>query len=151
MRIVIRISNQPPVVIYLLWNWSLDLKKQYSSKSRKNLLHLEGQVADFNERQRLRPILSVSVDTMQSLPHPARQNGDFGRNFTYFPLIFRWWYPIRRFSAHMFTDSSYFHLFPPFFHLKWYPILVMNSKHGTPSAIFHFSTHMFTEFRLFSA
>ena len=53
--------------------------------------------------------------------YPARQNGDFGQNFhlfsAHFPPIFCRWYPIHRFSAHMFMDYSYFCLFPPIFRL----------------------------------
>ena len=46
--------------------------------------------------------------------YPASQNGDFWRNFAYFPLIptiFCLWYPICRFSAHMFTEIAYIRLF----------------------------------------
>ena len=100
---------------------------------------------------------------------PARQNGNFGRNFhlfsAHFPPIFRLWYPICRFSAHIFTDYAYFCLFSPIFHL-FPPIFCLFSTCGTPILIInssmlpicHFSTHMFTDsayfppiFRLFSA
>ena len=67
---------------------------------------------------------------------PARQNGDFGRSFGYFPLIFN------RFSA----DGTPSAVLPPtclqispisaYFCLKWYPILVYKLKHGAPSAFF---------------
>ena len=49
----------------------------------------------------------------------------------HFPLNFCLWYPIRCFSAHMFTESAYFCLFPlisAYFLPKWYPILVINSN-----------------------
>ena len=47
---------------------------------------------------------------------PARQNGVFGWNFTYFPPIFRLWYHIC-FSALMFMEFAYFCLFPFLFHI----------------------------------
>ena len=56
--------------------------------------------------------------------------------------IFRLWYPICRFSAHMFMEFAHFCLFLPIFCLKWYPILVINSSMIT---ICHFSAHMFTD------
>ena len=46
----------------------------------------------------------------------------------YIPPIFHLWYPIRCFSAHMFTEFAYFCLFPSIFCLKWYPILVINTS-----------------------
>ena len=52
-----------------------------------------------------------------SYRYPARQSGDFGWNFAYFPLIFCLWYPICCFSPHKFTEFAYFCLFLPIFHL----------------------------------
>ena len=49
--------------------------------------------------------------------------------------IFRQWYPIYCFSAHLFTDSSYFHLFQWFsayFPPKMVPHPCYILKHGTP-------------------
>ena len=75
---------------------------------------------------------------------PARQNGDFGWNFTYFPLIFRrffcQWYPISPFFCpHVYGFYLFLPIsidFPPIFCLKWYPILAINSSMVPPSAIF---------------
>ena len=98
--------------------------------------------------------------------NPARQNdGDFGRNSAYFPLIFsrfsaygtpsflytQAWYPICHFTTLMFTDSAYF--LPIFTHFL--PIFCLN---GTPSLLYtqawypirHFSAHMFTDSVYFS-
>ena len=67
---------------------------------------------------------------------PAKQNGDFGRNFAYFPLIFF------LFSAYG-TPSTFFYGIPPIsiyflsiFRLKCYPILVLNSSIWYPFAAF---------------
>ena len=62
------------------------------------------------------PLVGNSSQWLYST-RPARQNGDFGWNLTYFPPIFHLWYPIRHFSAHMFTEFAYFCLFPSIFHL----------------------------------
>ena len=73
-----------------------------------------------------------------------------GKIFAYFPLIFRRWYPIRRFFAHMFMDYAYFRLFPPlftYFPPEMVPILIMNSS---MLPICHFSAHMFTDSAYFS-
>ena len=84
---------------------------------------------------------------------PARQNSDSGRNFTYFLLIFRlfsaYGTPSAVFKPRCLLNSpisTYFCLFsayfPPIFHLKWYPILVINSS---MEPICCFSTHMFLD------
>ena len=74
---------------------------------------------------------------------PARQNGDFGRNFAYFPLTFWRWDPILCFSSHMFTDSAYFCQFSAYFLPKMVPHSHYKLKHGAPSAVF--SAHVFTD------
>ena len=78
--------------------------------------------------------------------YPARQNGDFGQNFTYFPLIFHLFSAYGTPSAHMFTDYAYFHLFftyfPPVVPHPYYKL-----KHMLP--ICRFSAHMFTDFAYF--
>ena len=47
-----------------------------------------------------------------NMVHTSRQDRTaiLDEIFAYFPLIFRRWYPIRHFSAHMFMDSAYFPL-----------------------------------------
>ena len=56
--------------------------------------------------------------------YPARQNGDFGRNFSYFLLIFCLWYPICRSSAHMFMEFAYFCIFPSIYFRLFPPKMV---------------------------
>ena len=90
--------------------------------------------------------------------YPARQNDDFGQNFhlfsTHFLPIFRLWYAIRCFSAHMFTDYAYFRLFSTYFHLffTYFPPVVPHPyyklKHVTHLPFF--CPHVYG-FRLFSA
>ena len=79
--------------------------------------------------------------------NPARQNGDFGRNFAYFLLIFCQFSPYGTPSSIfrptclicLFLPISFYFL--PIFCLKWYPILVINSSMGP---ICCFSAHMLT-------
>ena len=83
-------------------------------------------------------------------PCPARQNGDFGRNFAYFPLIFRLFSTYGTPSAHMFTDYANFRLF--FTYFLWYPILIINSSICCPFAVFPPTClQILLIFRLFSA
>ena len=77
---------------------------------------------------------------------PARQKGNFGRNFAYFLLIFHLFYAYGTSSA-VFKLTCLRNLpisiyFPPIFCLKWYPILVINSS---MEPICCFSAHMFTD------
>ena len=111
----------------------------------------------------------ISIQSLFNFKYPARQNGDFGRNFhlfsAHFPPIFRLWYPIRPTCLRITPISAYFCLFSAYFHLfftyflpifrLWYPILIINSS---MLPICCFSAHMFTDsayfppiFRLFSA
>ena len=87
--------------------------------------------------------------TQDRICNPARQSGDFGRNFAYFLVIFRlfsaYGTPSAVFSPHVYGIC----LFPPIsvsflpiFRLKWYPILVINSS---MEPICCFSTHMFMD------
>ena len=103
--------------------------------------------------------------------YPARQNGDFGRNFCLFSAHFPPMVPhLPFFHPHVYgyyrlflpifcLISAYFRLFfayfLPIFHLKWCPTLIINSS---MLSICRFSTHMFTDsayfpliFRPFSA
>ena len=82
--------------------------------------------------------------------NPARQNGDFGWNFTYFLLIFRlfsaYGTPSAVFKPTCLWNSpisAYFRLFSAYFPPKWYPILAINWS------ICCFSAHMFTVFAYF--
>ena len=64
------------------------------------------------------------------------------------PKIFRLWYPIHHFSAHMFTDLAYFRLFSSYFQPKMVLHPFYKLKHGTHLPFFH--PHVY-RFRLFSA
>ena len=80
----------------------------------------------------------------------ARQDGDFGRNFAYFTLIFC------LFSAYGTPSavspptclrnspiSAYFHLFPAYFPPKMEPPSCYKLKHGTHLLFFHLHVYGF--------
>ena len=66
---------------------------------------------------------------------PARQNDDFGRNFTYllpiFHLFSAYGTPFAVFPHTCLQNLPISIYFPPIFCLKWYPINVINEAHGT--------------------
>ena len=89
-------------------------------------------------------------ETVRNYDNPARQNGDFGRNFSYFPLIFHlfstYGTPSAVFKPKCLWNSpisAYFHLFSAYFLPIWYHIFVINWS------ICCFSAHMFTVFAYF--
>ena len=85
---------------------------------------------------------------------PARQNCDFGWNVAYFPLIFRlfsaYGTPSAVFKPTYLWNSPISLYFPPIFCLKWYPILVINSR-MEPICCFSPTCLWILPFRLFSA
>ena len=81
--------------------------------------------------------------SVSGMHYPARQSGNFGWNFTYFPLIFHlfsaYGTPSAVFKPTCLRNSPISAYFPP----KWYPIHVINWS------ICCFSAHMFTVFAYF--